>query len=102
MPGYKQIWVKAWKKIWKPVVISEWFPTPDHHHDHHHEHIEHGWDRKDENAKVLIKRDNSATTTTQLKPVASGVFNDAKIAEGIASPAIADPTTNNKFRFPGA
>lgn len=47
--------VPGWKKIWKPVWISEWFPNEDHHHHHHHEES-HGWDRSDkgnDNAFVL-------------------------------------------------
>lgn len=66
------VWVPAWKKIWKPVVISEWFPSPDHHdhhehHEHHelHEHPEHGWDRKDKDvsdSKVVWKREQPSAT----------------------------------------
>jgi len=65
----------AWKKIWKPVWISEWFPTPDHHDDHHHhheEHHDHGWaaDRKDNDAagsnnKFVFKRSEQNTAQPQ-------------------------------------
>lgn len=52
------------KKIWKPVVISEWFPSPDHH-DHHHHHHEH-WDRKDaaaDDSKLVWKRSEQQQAT---------------------------------------
>lgn len=76
--GWKQIDTThpAWQKIWKPVVISEWFPTPDHHdhhhehHEDHHDHHEHGWDRKDtENtdSKVVWKREQPAAQPSNVQ-----------------------------------
>lgn len=68
------VWVPAWKKIFKPVVISEWFPSPDHHdHHHHHEHHEHhepGWDRKDTDktdSKVVWKREQPSQIAQDTK-----------------------------------
>lgn len=97
----------GWKKIWKPVVISEWFPSPDHHHHHH----EHGWDwdRKDTAAaagkdKVVWKRDdtNAAGKPTLLQPVASADFQ-AKSLEAAKSPVAAPAAaTSQSFKFPGA
>lgn len=57
-------------KIWKPVWISEWFPSPDHHDHHHHHEPEHGWDRKDttSQAKVVWKRSDSLQTAVQQSP----------------------------------
>lgn len=65
VPDYKDIWVPAYKKIVKPVIIQEWFPTPDHHgdlpHDNHGNVI--GWDRKDSTSqsKVLWKRESQTS-----------------------------------------
>lgn len=71
----QEYWYGAWKLIWKPVVISEWFPTPDHHHDpHDHQghHLDleqqhHGWDRSDEDtsqSKGIWKRDSDSSSTS--------------------------------------
>jgi len=97
------------------LVISEWFPSPDHHDHHHHEH--HDWDRKDTGVtatrtadgkdKVVWKRDdtNAAGKPTMLQPVASADFQ-AKSLEAakspVAVPAASVATTSQSFKFPGA
>lgn len=58
----------------RPVWISEWFPSPDHHdlhHHHHEEHHDHGWaDRKDTDVagstnKFVFKRSEQNTAQPQ-------------------------------------
>lgn len=84
----------AWKKIWKPVVISEWFPSPDHH-DHHHKPVEYGWDRKDEgSSKVLWKRSETESKTTK-----EIVPSNSNKAESVAGSA-AKTQINSAWRFP--
>lgn len=96
------------KKIWKPVIISEWFPTPDHHDDHHHHYEEHGWDRKDNTKtdKVVWKRDDStvansgggggsAQKSTQLQPVQTTEFQN-KPTDNVQK------ETSKAFKFPAA
>lgn len=86
----------AWKKIWKPVVISEWFPSPDHH-DHHHKPVEYGWDRKDEasGGKVIWKRSETESKTKQ-----ELVPDSNSSAEPLAATNAKSAETSSAWKFP--
>lgn len=80
------------------MVISEWFPTPDHHHDHHehhdhhdhHDHHEH-WDRKDtENtdSKVVWKREQPSAQPQAVSKVQSPFNVKSSPAVGNTQPKV--------------
>lgn len=64
------------------MVISEWFPTPDHHDDHHHHVESHGWERKDttSQSKVIWKRDNSESAVTPATALPSAISQNKEEA----------------------
>lgn len=112
---FDHLQVPGWKKIHKPVWISEWFPTPDHHdhhHDHHHveeeHHHHHGWDRLDDKSadKVVWKRSEeqqrvqSPGAAAAIAAPSSSVFPNSNAPADLATAASSSLVSAKQVQSP--